>query len=162
MPLDLMNYKIEAQWLLTWYPRLRAADLKEVKIRGGSANHSTGDFGPGLGGGTSSIYMIGQGAKDDGEPLAVNNEVRAYLTIGVTQDKDQFFDIGLEVNIGQARQIRHLVLLPDTRTPFMINVNASGDGGGLQGTAAVFQGVFVTGHRLLVSDVVTRILRRSP
>jgi hypothetical protein len=162
MPIDLINYKLEAQWLLTWYPRVQDAHLKEVKIRGGSATYSTGDFGPGLGGGTTTTYMIGQGAKDDGEPLGAENQVRAYLTIGITQDKDQFFDIGFEVIIGQARQTRHLVLLPDTGTPFMINVHASGNDAAIQGTAAVFQGVFVTGHRLLVSEVLTSIFRRSP
>src|SRR5947207_1040987 len=138
MAMDLINYKIEAQWLLTWYPRFQNRQLKEVKIRGGSANHSTGDFGPGLGGGTSTTYLIGQGAKNDGEQLAPDNKVTAFLTIGTTQDRDQFFDVNLEVIIGPARQTRHLVLLPDTRTPFMINVHASGSDEALQGTAAVF------------------------
>lgn len=163
MPIDLINWKIEAQWLLTWYPRFQAANLKEVKMRGGAASHSTGDFGPGLGGGTRQVLLIGQGLSDDGEPLAPDghgsSHVRASIDVGFAQERGQFFDIEVEVIIGRLHQTRYLRLLPDTRAPFMINVHASGEDPAIQGTAAVFQGVFVTGHPLL-SDVLGPTVRK--
>jgi hypothetical protein len=163
MPIDLINWKIEAQWLLTWYPRFQAADLKEVKMRGGAATHSTAEYGLGPAGFNKTGILIGQGGRGDGEPLAPDGQgsslVRAQVTIGVTHDRDQVFDIELYVILGRESQTRHLLVPPDTRSPFMINVHASGEDAVIQGTAAVFQGVFVTGHPLL-SDVLTPILRK--
>jgi len=155
MPIDLINWKIEAQWLLTWYPRFQAANLKEVKMRGGAASHSTGDFA--LSGGTHQVLLIGQGAGDEGEALAPDghgsSHVRGSIDVGFAQERGQFFDLEVEVIIGRAHQTRYLRLLPDARAPFMINVHASGEDPVTQGRAAVFQGVFVTGHPLL-SDVL--------
>jgi len=163
MPFDLINWKIEAQWLLTWYPRFKTANLKEVKMRGGAESISTKDVAPSSHQFHHHIINVGQGG-DDGEPLARDNLVSATIDLTFAPERGQFFEIEVQVEIGptaNARaQTRYLRLPPDTRAPFMINVYASGEDAVIRDTGAVFQGVFVTGHPLL-SDVFGPIIRQD-
>jgi hypothetical protein len=155
----LINYRLEVEWLLTWFPIRPTGNLSEARIRGGTGRHSITDFGTGLGGGVSTTYMLGMGAAGQGDALAANNAVRGFITIRVTPDK--IFEAELEVAIGGRSRKATLVLQPETRTPFMLNVEAAGNEEIVADTAVVLQGVFTTGQRFsLIRQMTTAIWGR--
>ncbi|MGE0541321.1 MAG: hypothetical protein AB7R89_14195 [Dehalococcoidia bacterium] len=148
-------HNIEVDWLLTWFPIRAGAALDGVRIRGGTFRHRNTDAV--FAAGNQQTHMLGQGGGSaTGDPLAHQNAVHAFITVGVSADRT--FQADLEVVIGRSRRRQRLVLQPDTRTPFMMNVPAGGNDPIVQGTAVSFQGVFSASHRLGLVGTVVRLL----
>jgi hypothetical protein len=155
--LDLLAYNLEGEWTLTWFPFRATANLKEVKMRGGTITHRTTD--PPFTVGNRIGHFLAQGDQTDKteDSLAPGELVVAFIEVGVTPSGN--FEVDLEVRIGPTRRTKHLLLPPDTKTPFMINVRARGENQAIQNTAAVFQGVFTTRSRLSLIDIAVRFVR---
>ena len=153
----LTTYGLDAEWLLTWYPIRASANLQGPKIRGGRFSHKNTDQP--FASGNKIVYPLGQGwgpPVQDGDPMAVNNLVHARIHVEV--NKNKVFKVELEVVNGTFRQERSLTLQPDLITPFMVNVQAGGDDPVVRDTTVTLHGVFVTGRRPNLFDLVVRIL----
>jgi hypothetical protein len=151
----LRRYSVEAEWVLVWFPIRAGAGIDAARMRGGRFRHRNTDAP--FSAGNRQAYMIGQGGGGaNGDPLAVANAVHAFITIGVNDDL--LFEVDLEAVMGRTRRRQRLVLRPDMRTPFMINVAAAGDERIVQGTAVTFHGVFSTSPRAGLARIVSRLL----
>jgi hypothetical protein len=107
--------------------------------------------------GNKQGHLLGQGGGGaSGDPLAHLNKATAFITIGVSADRT--FEAELEVVLGGARRRQRLVLPPDSRSPFMLNITTTENDQVIQGTALSFQGVIVSGHRLGIVGSVVRLL----
>ena len=154
---DVLAYNLEGEWTLTWFPTRATANLKEVRMRGGTIRHRTTD-GP-FKVGNKVGHLLAQGDQTDKteDSLEPTELVLAFITIGV--NSSGIFEADLEVRIGSTPpRTKHFVLPPDTKTPVMINIRARGENQAIQNTAAVFQGVFTTGSRLSLLDVAIRVV----
>ena len=151
--IDFLSYGLEADWLLTWFPIRSVPDLAAPRIRGGTFRHKTNEdvfeFG------NSVTYPLGQGAKGDGDPLAPNNVVHAFITIKL--NKAGIFEADLEVHNGSASRKKSLTLPSDGRVPLLITVHGRDDDPVARDTALALQGVFVTGDRLSLISVVASV-----
>lgn len=146
------SYSLEAEALLTWFPTGSDARLKEARMRGVTFRHSIKDkdFDLGVfGEAIRVIHSLGQGGQEDS--LALDNRVVAFIEIGVNQDG--VFEAELELVIGPTKRTKRILLRPDTRTPFMINLSAAGGDEIVKNTAAVLQGVFTTSPVLGLRDL---------
>src|SRR5262249_17981993 len=90
--------------------------------------------------------LVGLATPSVDEYLAPLDGVNAF--IGISVSAEQRFEARIQLDIGRASRARKVVLPPDTRTPFMINIAARADDEELHDTAAVFQGVFTASPRL--------------
>ncbi len=151
---EFLAYNLEIEWLLTWFPIRSTATLKEVRIRGGTLKHKSND--PPFGVGNRVVHLLAQVGTGEGDSLAPEEVVRAYIDVGVRSDG--MFDANLQVYIGPTNRSKSLVLRPDTKTPFMINVRPGGDNPVVKDTAAVFQGLFTANPRLSLMDLAVRIV----
>jgi hypothetical protein len=153
--LDLSAYNLEGEWTLTWFPTRATANLQDVRMRGGTINHRTTDAP--FRSGNSVGHLLAQGDQTDKteDSLEPNELVLAFITVAV--NASGIFVVDLEAKIGSTSRKKTLMLAPDTKTPFMINVRARSGNQAIQNTAAVFQGVFTTGSRLSLVDVAVRL-----
>lgn len=156
----LTSYSLEAEALLTWFPTRSNASLKEARMRGGTFRHSIKDkdfeLGP-FGEAVRVVHFLGQGGHED--PLAPDNRVVAFIEIGVNQDG--VFETELELAIGPTKRNKRILLQPDTRTPFMINLPAAGGDEIVKDTAAVLQGVFTASPILGLRDLAALSVGRA-
>jgi hypothetical protein len=145
--ISLVDYHLETDYVLTWYPVQETDNLAEVKMRGGTYGISVLDVIPG--------WTHGPDVGDDltTPPL----QVGASLRVGVNGSR--LFTAELEVRIGRTRRMQSLVVRPDSRVPFMLNVEAKRGADTVGNTAAVFHGVFNASPRLKLSDLVNVIGR---
>lgn len=156
-PLEILTtYGLDAEWLLTWYPVRPSANLRETKIRGGTFNHKNTDQ-PFLSG-NELDYFIGSGSMhvQDGDPMAPNNLVHAFIKVRVNNNK--YFEVELQVVNGPFKRTKDLVLQPDSTVPFMVNIQARGEDPVVRDTTLTLQGVFVTGRRPNLFDLFVGIL----
>jgi hypothetical protein len=157
---DLGSYRLEVEELLTWFPTRHAASLKEVRIRGHVLNYSTQDkfFDESI----TAGFTIGQSGTDD--PIAPGNSVVGFTEVSL--DADITFNVECTLMVGARKRAKRMHILPDTRTPFMIIVEAAENDQGLSGTSAVLQGVIVAtprfGESLVVSQIVKLVSSRGP
>jgi hypothetical protein len=130
-----MVYSVELECLLTWFPNTPDSGLEEVMMSGATYRNSNTEFGGGIGRGTRTIYRI-----DFPGPLHVIGPT-AFVEIGV---ENEIFKAQIQISgIGPGRK-KSLTLKPGVITPFMINVVQPRGNQQIEGTAAVFQGVFTT------------------
>ena len=155
MPNVFGTYRLEVEALLTWYPNQSTSTLKEARIRGGSFRHSTGEEIFEVG--NAIVHMIGQGGNE--ELLAPNNYVVAFIEIGV--DNDTYFEVECELVVGTSKRSKRLRILPDTRTPFMINLAAPANDEAFSGTAAVLQGVILATQLVGLGKLALDIAKAS-
>lgn len=154
--LDILAYKLEGEWTLTWFPTRATANLKDVRMRGGTISHRTNEAPFTVGNQVGHFLAQGDETDKTEDSLEPNELVVAFITVGVTPSG--IFEVDLEVRIGPTSRKKYLLLPPDTKTPFMINVRPRSENPAIQNTAAVFQGVFTTGSRLSLVDVVARFV----
>src|SRR5687768_10795723 len=102
------NYDCEFEHLFTWYPIQESKLLPFPVIRGGRIMHTSGEFGPGLGGGSAQIHWLAN--------LGPNDSVGAMGEIGVDENRSLY--ASLEVRIGSAVRRQRFNLPPSTRLPF--------------------------------------------
>jgi hypothetical protein len=154
--LDFAAYNLEGEWTLTWFPTRAIANLQNVRMRGGTITHRTNEAS--FKAGAQVGHLLAQGDQTDKteDSLEPDELVLAFITVGVGPSGN--FEVDLEVSIGPTSRKKHLVLPPDTKTPFMINVRPRGQNQAIQNTAAVFQGVFTTGSRLSLLSVAVRLI----
>jgi hypothetical protein len=152
--LEILAYNLEVEWTLTWFPIRSTATLKEVRMRGGTIRHKSND--PPFGAGNRQGYLLAQVATGEGDSIAPQEIVRAYIDVGVRSDG--MFDANFQVHIGSSTRSKSVVLRPDTKTPFMINVRPVGDDPVIKDTAAVFQGLFTASPRISLLDIAVRII----
>jgi hypothetical protein len=141
-----VGYKLEAEWLVTWFPTKDGAPFESPRLAGGVFKHKVADFdSPGIGGGVDEIHTLPI-------PFAKNTNVAAFITIGI--DDDYIFHAELEVTLGTSRRRKYYQLEPGTVTPFMVNVAAGGSSRELINTSIVLQGVFTAGERANITTLV--------
>src|SRR5215475_4142669 len=106
--LTLLDYNLEIEWALTWFPTRASANLKEVRMRGGTITHRTSD--PAFTVGNKVGHLLAQGDETDKteDSLEPNELVRASLSVGVTPGG--IFEVDLEVRIGPTRRTKYLRL----------------------------------------------------
>ena len=110
----ITSYRIEIEWLLTWYPVQSDAELKEVQCRGGSFVLENESF---LNEGSEKMLPM--------DALGFDGIVNASIAVGVLNNRD--FWVKLEAANGAAHRKRTLVIPPASTIPFMINVPAGRD-----------------------------------
>ena len=101
----------------------------------------------------------GQGADAHGDALyePESSVVHAFITIRVDpRDPFMTFKADLEVAVGGERRDKSIVLLPDTVTPFMVNVQGPGNNPNFANTTLTLQGVFTTSLRAGLSALFAR------
>jgi hypothetical protein len=135
----LVQYKLETEWLVTWFPTKEGAPFDSPRIAGGFFGHKIADFdSPGIGGGVQEQHSLPI-------PSAKLTNVAAFITIGI--DQNYIFQAELEVSLGTNRRRKYFQLQPGTVTPFMVNVAAGGTSREVTNTGIVLQGVFTAGER---------------
>ena len=156
MPLinDIRTYRLEIEWLLTWFPLHERASIDKPRMRGGTIRHLNSD--PTFAIGNRDIVTAGQKLNPNDEELAPNGSVVAFIDIGVAGPLNEF-DVAIQVNVGGSSQRRHLLVPPDRRIPLMINVPGHRGDELFRDTAAVFQAVVTTGHRITLLDLLTSV-----
>lgn len=133
-------HKLEIEWVLTWFPVTGFSSLSQVKMRGGTITHSSGDVS--LAAGSIDMHTVGQGGME-GDPIAPADRVFALIRVGLGTDKKTFL-VTIELANFTIRLNKEFTLEPQTVTPFMINVpfrdkdEVNGD------TVATIHGVFTT------------------
>ena len=142
----ITSYRIEIEWLLTWYPVQPDAALKEVQSRGGSFVLENDSF-----------TNEGSEKTPPMDALGFDGIVNASIKVGVLNNRD--FWARLEVANGATNRKRTLVIPPSSTIPFMINVPAGRDNPILKGSMAVLQGVCYTTPRLTFLDRFLRFFR---
>ncbi|MHC9292431.1 hypothetical protein ACRCUN_08160 [Mycobacterium sp. LTG2003] len=144
-----MEYGLTAECLLTWYPKGSTENLSDPKMEGKTTEFSPASFAsPGLGMGTSQSINWGRGWSAAADAFDTEQKIGANITV-VTPPNALLptIEATLELYVGKVTRRRKLVLPPDTTTAFMLNADARSNEPRLADTAAVFQGVFITGTR---------------
>jgi len=142
----ITSYRIEIEWLLTWYPAQPNATLKEAQSRGGSFVLENDTFTN-----ENPEKMLPLDA------LGFDGIVNASIAVGVLNNRD--FQVKLEAENGASHRKRTLVIPPASTVPFMINVPAGRDNPIVKGSMVVLQGVCYTTPRLTFLDRFLRFLR---
>lgn len=150
----LLAYRLEIEWLLTWFPIQSGANLDEQRTRSGVIRHRNTEAV--FEAGNRETHLLGQGARGTGDPLAPGNRAVAFIEAGT--DRDSLFIVHLEVTLGAAVRRKSLLIRPDTVTPFMANVDARSDDRELQGTALSLHGVITAGQRPHLLRLVASVL----
>jgi len=114
--MSLTSYRLDLEWLLTWFPIQGNSALENQKMRAGTLHHLNTEE-PFASGGAIS-YMLGQG--QDGDPLSPNNVAIPFITISVNED--HAFSLALEAHLGKAVRHGSLLAPPNVRLPFMLNI----------------------------------------
>jgi hypothetical protein len=145
--LEQYFYGLEIEALMMWFPTKSSASLKEVRMRNYTFRHFSTDreFSVGVFGERNEIiHPLGE-QSDDEDTLTSDNSVRALL--GVTVNHNGIFEVDIELIIGKSTRRKRLVLEPDTKIPFMINLKAGAHDGLNKDTAVTLQGIFTTTPR---------------
>jgi hypothetical protein len=163
-PLFLIEYGLETEWLLSWFPTRAArpeyAELQHPAMRGGVFLHSTGEFHSLSGGGEYFNHLLAQGEATGvaEDPLEHDAKVVAFIEIGLSRQGQ--FEAKLTAQIGTVKQQRSVSLPPDTRTPVMIYVAADGQDEQLRDTAAMLQVVFATTTPFRLGEILSTAVGR--
>jgi hypothetical protein len=151
--IDLVTYRLELQWLLTWYPIRDAADIAAPRVRGGVIDARNTD--PVVEVGNSQVFTLAQA----GDPLSANGAVRGFATVGVGGPARQF-TVALEIGIGGVTRRTSYVVPPAYRLPVLINLAAGAEENVVHDTALAFQAVLAGGDRLGLAGVFSAVFGR--
>ena len=152
----LTEYFITVDCLLSWFPVINSAQLKEPKMR--RYSFRKGNEEPDVVGSQTLIRSLGSdGPIGSGTGLDSNNLVGSFISIHVNDRQE--FELELSVQIHNPAVTRSYVIRPDTTTPFMISTRASPreENREIADTAVVLQGVIIAGHRFNAADLVTKM-----
>jgi len=150
---DIAAYRLECDWLLTWFPTRRDSAIDTPHVRGGALAHRTNEGVFDVG--NHVDYGFGQGAGDSGDPFS-SPIVTAFLAVRV--NKAGLFEVDLDMGIGNTRRKETLPIPPGETVPFLLTVQSRGDEAGTRNTGLAFQGVIVGGERLGLLDVIQRFV----
>src|SRR6266498_2459095 len=94
-PTFVTSYLLDVEWQLTWFPNRSFSSLQHVKMRGGHFSHrNTEDV---FIAGNREVHILGQGGTPEGDPMAPDNRVGAFIDVGMVADNDLTFDVRIEV-----------------------------------------------------------------
>jgi hypothetical protein len=153
---SFIAYRLDIEWLLTWFPIQANAAINEQKTRVGTIHYISTDEP--FASGNSMIHLLGQGPQIPftyGDPLSPNNVAVGFITVGVNQE--DLFALTIEARLGSANAIKSLLAPPNTRLPFMVNLFRPADQRELYGPALSLHGTITTGKR--PADLVTDLLK---
>jgi hypothetical protein len=154
VPAGLNNYKLEVEWLITWFSHRANANTQQT--RAGVAYFDTDT----LAGMPSAQLLLGHPGED---PLHPDNLAKGWITLSV--DENTTFIVVIEAwlgnsgELGPARRIKTIYARPGLQLPFMVNV--VGIDQEVMGTSLSLYGTITTGNRpfdRLLEDL--RVLRR--
>jgi hypothetical protein len=145
---SLTSYRLEVEWLLTWFPIQGNSAIDNQKTRGGTFHYLNTDDPFAAGNGL--VHLLGQGPQAPfafGDALSSNNVALAFITVTVNQD--DVFSLALEAHLG--KNVRHSSLLapPNVRLPFMLNIIHPAGDRETEGTALSLYGTITTAKRPL-------------
>lgn len=147
--MSLVSYRLDVEWVLTWFPIQARAATDVQKTRAGDFHFVNTDQP--FASGNDKGVLIGHGPQQDpptfGDPLTPDNV--GFGAITVTTNQDGVFSLAFQVSLGPVKRTKSLLAPPNIHLPFMINAIARADNPETHGTGLSLYGTITTAKRPL-------------